>query len=295
MLEQIATPSQPVLVLLDNVQHAPPAIHKLLRRWHAIAKTQEQYLSIVTANQSDNTCSIGEDVRCDTIHLSGMSNEKLRLLLESMGGRIPNEAIEVVETLSEGNPYIAISLLRGIVEACAMVGVEDGWKIDTNRLASLHASQEVSNIILQRLQMLPADCRNCLSIGALIGKEFDLGTLSNLLQIPREQLQQVLQTAVDRGFISTQPDSEVCSFSHEELRQRATSLWPRGIDLHFICSIADYWASHAPHRAGEIAEHYSLAATQIKRLTMHSQQPNARVRNIRLKTLKRCIKSRPKM
>src|SRR5690606_12316505 len=117
-----------------------------------------------------------------TLRLPPLTASEVRQLAESMAGPLPDAAVETIERLAEGSPFMASAVLRGFVESGALVMEADGWHVDPALLADAGSSSRAASFLAQRLNLLPAETIKLLSIGAVLGKEFDLQMASRLAE-----------------------------------------------------------------------------------------------------------------
>ena len=80
---------------------------------------------------------------------------KCSRLLESMAGPLPAEAVEVVSKLSDGSPFMASAVLRGMVESGALAAEPSGWRIEPSALADLQSSSRSAGFLSRRIELLP--------------------------------------------------------------------------------------------------------------------------------------------
>ena len=95
-------------------------------------------------------------------------------LSESMAGPLPIKIKAAVVAMSEGSPFLANAAMRGLVESRALVPAAKGWRIDEDKFSDFQAAGDSASVLLKRLQFLDADAAHLLSIGAVIGKNFDI-------------------------------------------------------------------------------------------------------------------------
>ena len=91
------------------------------------------------------------------LRLTRLKLEDVRLLLESMAGPLPAEAVEVVYRLSEGSPFMASAVLRGMAESGALLADPTGWRIEPLALADLQSSGRAAGFLSRRIELLPHD------------------------------------------------------------------------------------------------------------------------------------------
>jgi hypothetical protein len=164
----------PIWLILDDFHWADEFASKLIETWY-----QKKFLgySRQTNPSSSNSLLLvafrSAEARenpelaaflklTPTFHLklSPLSYSEVQALAESMAGKLPSEAITLIETLSGGNPFLASSLLQGLVERGSLWFVpNEGWRIDTRTLGDIQASEIAADVTLGRLTRLPTPTR----------------------------------------------------------------------------------------------------------------------------------------
>ncbi|HEX8770021.1 MAG TPA: AAA family ATPase, partial [Acidimicrobiales bacterium] len=177
LLNGLGSEQCPALILLDDCQWADGLTVKLLAQWHQQALAEGANVLVVAAFRSEE---VGDDhplraiPQTSSIVLSPFDATDVRSLAESMAGRLPDEATQVVAHLSEGNPFMASAVLRGLVESGALLASSDGWEVDPAGMAHAQTSRRAALFLVRRLELLSAPALRLLSVGAILGKEFDL-------------------------------------------------------------------------------------------------------------------------
>ena len=95
-------------------------------------------------------------------------------LAESMAGPVPAAAADLVVRLADGNPFMGAAVLRGMVETGALTAGADGWVTDADRMQDVQAARRSAVFLVRRLELLPDEALRLLSVGAVLGKHFDL-------------------------------------------------------------------------------------------------------------------------
>ena len=124
ILDAPAVTGRPVLVLLDDCQWADQMTHKVLNNWQRRPETATRPVLLVAAFRSEEVPE-GHALRAlqSVVHLTLPAFEaaSVHKLVESMAGPLPDEAVDVIEQLAEGSPFMASAALRGLVESGALV------------------------------------------------------------------------------------------------------------------------------------------------------------------------------
>ena len=143
----------------------------------------------------------------------------MRRLVESMAGPLPDEAVGVIERLAEGSPFMASAALRGLVESGALVAELEGWRVEPLALADVQSSRHAAAFLARRIELLPAETIKLLSVGAVLGKEFDLFTAAKLAEQTAEQAITAVDEARQRHIVWAKVQDSRCVFMHDKLRE----------------------------------------------------------------------------
>ncbi|MEW4452951.1 ATP-binding protein [Bremerella sp. JC817] len=261
-LGALGSRERPAIIILDDCQWADGLTHNLIRRWHTQPRNSKRHSSLVCSfrtEEVDENHSLRAIPRCPQIALKPLRSEEIKQLAESMAGALPDEAIEVVTRLAGGSPFMASAVVRGLVESGALESGEGCWKVDPQRLNDIQSSQEAASFLTHRIEMLPPETINLLSVGALVGKEFSLDIASSLTRMSVPEAVAALLHARDRNLIWERADGGQFVFVHDKIR---SSLLDR-LDPHEQRQLHLRAALHLqeqhPGRVSEIAYHLDEA------------------------------------
>jgi PAS domain S-box-containing protein len=223
LLDSLGTEERPALVLLDDCQWFDELMLKLVAHWKRRRKTgQPCHLLLVAAFRSEEV-QTGHPLRNVPaelrLSLPPFGAEDVRQLAESIAGPLPVEALEVVQRLSEGSPFMTVAVLQGLVESGALVGSQAGWHVEASAMAGVQSSRHAAAFLTSRLELLPAASLHLLSVGAVLGKDFDLHLAATLAgQAPGEAVA-ALDEARRRHIVWARPQDNQAVFIHDRLRQ----------------------------------------------------------------------------
>ncbi|MDQ6796752.1 MAG: AAA family ATPase, partial [Actinomycetota bacterium] len=239
LLDALGEAERPALVLLDDCQWADGLTARLLARWNERSDGACRVL-VVAAFRSEEV-GPGHALRGlrprARITLGPFDPAAVGLLCTSMAGVLPAEALEVIVHLAEGSPFMASAVLRGMVESGALYWADQrsgdalvsdgqapadftgGWRIDSEAMAVVQTSRRAALFLVRRLELLSPEVLELLGVGAVLGKEFDLGLASELSGRSSADAMVVLQEARRRRILWVDEDSGRCSFSHDKLRE----------------------------------------------------------------------------
>jgi two-component system sensor kinase len=221
LIDALGAPTRPAVILLDDCQWLDELSLKLLARWDRAhgAGERRAWVLIVAAYRGEEVPE-GSVLRglASRIVLRPFGPEAVRRIAESIAGALPAEALELVERLSEGNPLLAGAVLEGLVEAGALVDAPSGWQVDSRALAEAQSSRRVAVMLARRLDTLPPPLLHLLSVGALLGRSFELKLAADLAGLSATQAIAGVTDARRRRLVWIDSVGSRCTFVHDRLR-----------------------------------------------------------------------------
>ncbi len=217
----------PVLVVVDDLHWADAATSSLLR--HVLESRPGARVLVVATCREDAVPPGGHLaealLRLDRAHLlrrvrlPGIDDAETASLARGLVGReLPPELLALVRQEAGGNPFFVQELLRHLGETGS-----------TGLLALLRSEVPAAarEVIGHRLARLGGDCRRLLTIGAVVGREFDLEPLEQVSTLPAGSVVAALDEATAAGLLVELPGAaERFAFAHalvhRTLRERIT-------------------------------------------------------------------------
>ncbi len=222
LLDALGNSDRPALVLFDDCQWADELTLKLLGQWQRRrAAGHGRHVLVVVAFRSEDVTDGHLLRRLPTarhLTLPPFAPADVRRLAESMAGPLPEEALAVVERLSEGSPFMTAAILQGLVESGALSAESTGWRVEPLALADVQSSRHAAAFLGRRIELLPADVVKLLSAGAVLGKEFDLNFAATLARQTPAEAVAALDEARRRHIIWARHQDTRCNFIHDKLR-----------------------------------------------------------------------------
>jgi two-component system sensor kinase len=269
LLDCLGATGRAVLVLLDDCQWADELTLKVLSTWQRRPDTAERPVLAVVAFRSEEVPS-NHPLRTlrSLAHLSlpAFPAANVRLLVESMAGPLPDEAVNDIKRLAEGSPFMAAATLRGMVESGALVPAPTGWRVEPLAMESVQSSRHAAAFLVRRIELLPEPSLKLLSVGAVLGKEFDLFTASKLAQQTPAEAIAALYVAQQRHIVWARATDDQCAFIHDKLRQTLLDRLPEHErrDLHLRA--AEDLERQEPDRVFDLAYHFDAAGENERAL-----------------------------
>ena len=217
---------RPVVLGVDDAQLLDPASAALVLH---LATTSSVFV-IVTVREGepcpDAIVSLWKDDTARRMELAYLSDGAVRALVEAaLGDPVQEAALDWVAEVSQGNVLYVRELVRGAVEARALVRSSGFWRLEGRPIAS----PSLVELIDQRLDGLTADHRHVIELLAL-GEPLALGEIGSLAS------EDTLLEAESHGLIAT--DGQEVRLAHplygEAVRGRLPPLRARSIRLQLI-------------------------------------------------------------
>jgi diguanylate cyclase (GGDEF)-like protein/PAS domain S-box-containing protein len=221
LLASLASPEHPVLLVLDDCQWADQLTVRLIAETFALGTEPLPYLGVVAAFRSEE---VAEDHALrhipagSPLHLGPLSDAAMRQLAESMAGPLPHRALDTVIRLADGSPFMGAAVLRGLVECGALIGSDDGWRVEEAAMAEVQTARRSAAFLVRRLDMLSEGAVRVLSAGGVLGKEFDIVKAVQLAG-ESESAAAILDESVRCRLLWVDRRSGRCIFSHDKIRE----------------------------------------------------------------------------
>ncbi len=274
-----ALENRPVVLVLDDLQWADAASLQLLRH---LVKESEALPLLVVGTYRDTELSpahpltealgaLSREPGMSRVRLRGLDDDEVVQYLEAAAGHdlaeIDLQLAHTVYGETDGNPFYMSEMLRHLLETGAIGRDEAGhWAVGD--LSGMTLPNSVREVIATRVGRLPGQAAGALSTAAVIGRDFDLETLSRVTQRDEDELLDLLDAATSVALVREMPETAGrYSFSHalvqHTLYQELGAT--RRARTHRLVAEAleDLCGDHPERRAGELAHHWSHATRLV--------------------------------
>jgi diguanylate cyclase (GGDEF)-like protein len=222
LLDALGAPGRPAIVMLDDFQWADELSLELLGDWAGTSTPRRHVLVLAgfRTEEVDRDHPLRSMATVDAIGLDALDHGEMAALVESMVGELPAGVLELVMQASEGMPFVAVELLRGLVETGILKLQGQEWALDETRLPDTQSSVKAAEIAVARIDQLPGEVLDVLSTAAVVGKQFNVEPLVRLARRSLSEVLAALERARQRHIVWLDASSGRWAFVHDKLRER---------------------------------------------------------------------------
>ncbi len=214
---------RPLIVVLDDYHWADDLSRDALDSIVSLLGESPVLFCLVTRPQTE-ALRVAESTNAShylAVQLAPLASEESRTLLSYFidTESFPEENIEKILTLSQGNPFYIEEYVRTLVEK-EVIYLEDGqWHRNSeNSLGELKIPTSLRGLMMARVDRLPETLRNLLRVAAVVGSQFETPLLESVMQqlYRQSDVSPILQRLVRLGFIVPRPEigKEIYTFRH---------------------------------------------------------------------------------
>ena len=264
----------PVVLVLDDLQWADVPSLQVLR--HVVAAELSARLLVVGTYRetelgeplAQTLAALAREPDVDRLQLHGLDSETLGELVRAIiGGELGLVGSELGDSLvaeTDGNPFFVTEILRHLCETGAIYRDEatGRWMSAEFRAQDLPVS--VREVVGRRVARLGDATRRALGFASVIGRDFDLEVLADLVGCDADAVVDLLEPALEHAVVLDVTPGRF-SFAHaliehalyDELsptrRARAHGLVAAALEARLGGDVGA--------RSGELAYHWALASS----------------------------------
>ncbi len=270
LFDALGQPTRPALILLDDCQWADQMTLSLLAKWQSRRERDGDGTVLVVAAFRSEDVPNGHPLRAldplRNVALGPFSPQDVEALCLSMAGPLPAEAVSTVARLADGSPFMASAVLRGMVESGALRDTPDGWMIDPVPMRDVQTSRRAALFLARRFDLLAPEALRFLSVGAILGKEFDLELAVSLCDQAASEVTQALDDARRRRILWVDEAASRCTFTHDKLRENLLARLQPAERRALHREAAEQIEAIDPQRVFDLAYHFDAAGEAARAL-----------------------------
>ena len=253
-----ARPEHPLALFLDDLQWLDAATLDLLE--DLLTHGELQHLLLIGAYRDNEVNATHPLVRkLDAIRQAGAAVQDIvltplgrddlgQLLVDSLHCELQRAAplARLIHEKTTGNPFFAIQFISALADESLLTFDyrEAKWSWDLNRIQSKGFTDNVVDLMVGKLNRLPAQTQRALEQFACLGNTAEFEMLRMVYLGPVEDMHDNLWEAVRSGLITRSDDSY--RFLHDRVQEAAYSLIPKELRAETHLRIGMLLAAHAP-------------------------------------------------
>ncbi|MGM0875329.1 MAG: AAA family ATPase [Bacillota bacterium] len=207
-----AQKNHPLILFLDDLQWADTASLELIE--YLLSNTH--YLLVIGAYRQneidvkhplDQVISrIKNEIRVHSISLDVLPKNTLYDWIKTYLSEKEEDATLLTSytyRITQGNPFFIKQLLQSFYENLILYFDEEkgNWSIDVTKLSQASIQDNVIFYLINRLKQIPDKIQRIMQIGACIGNQFDLQTVSKVAKLDHFRTSSILLSAIDMGLL----------------------------------------------------------------------------------------------
>ena len=261
----------PVLILLDDLQWADPGSLRLLNYLPEPLREQRLLIFLTYRDSVEEEPPLMTEVLRDLakshalvrVPVKRMEGGPARQLVGAILGTPdpPPEVVGFVGKKTGGNPLFAEELLRSMTEEQQLVRRGEDW--DSSTIENVGVPSTMRDLILKRVARAGEPAAALLSIGSVLGQEFDFELLQQVGETAPGPLLEHLEALLRARLVREReisPGRSVYVFADDQTREvlygELSMVRRRRYHLQAAQILEARLGAKAGERAGELALHY---------------------------------------
>lgn len=211
---------EPIILALDDCQWADELALELLATWlKARPQHSRSHLVIIAAFRSEEVerdHPLRKLKPSQHLILPDLGEKRLYDAVRSMGEQIPEEALAFAIRLAGGSPFMASTIIHGLVEMNVLVQQAGRWLFKAGDVEKDVKSNSEGNFLRKRIELLNGETLAFLKIAAILGKEFNCSLAT---QICGCECTKAIDEAKHKHILRPLERENHLTFVHDQLRE----------------------------------------------------------------------------
>ncbi len=217
-LLQQAAAERPVVLLLDDLHWADKPTLALLK--HVVESGDGDALLILGTYRdselsrqhplTDLLADLRSERGVERISLEGLGEQEVVAIMETAAGHemdsLGRNLARDIAAETSGNPFFVTEMLRHLTESGLLKQGRGGrWELQ-GELGDLGLPQSVREVVGRRVERLGEPARKALGVAAVIGRDFDVDLLAQVVEQEEDELLDLLEESVEASVLIEQAD-----------------------------------------------------------------------------------------
>lgn len=261
---------RPVILFLDDLHWADDATLEYLG--YLIGTQRDVPLFVIGTYRAEEALegsrlrawldALGPGRHYHPLALNRLSHEETRVCIERWLGAGDERVSALLYSETEGNPLFLKELTRSLVQSRVLQQTPQGnWQLTVTELSAAHVPESLRELIAAALRRAPQRARLLLGLASVIGHDFPLAVMREILHKPEEKILDDLDVLKRAGLIVEREGRY--QFAHELMRQVVYEelgadrrrLWHRRVGE----TLETLYPEELDTLAGELTQHFERA------------------------------------
>jgi tetratricopeptide (TPR) repeat protein len=174
---------------------------------------------------------------------------------------VDSRLVESIASATDGNPFFVEEMTVHLIDSDMIVPALGGAALRVDPL-SMGVPERVRDTLARRLLSLTPDAMQLMSVGSLIGREFDLSVAATASELDRDRLVEAAEDALLSGLV-VETRAGRLSFSHALIQHAVYERlsYPRQASIHRrIAEALEVMWERDPSVVADLARHWAAVA-----------------------------------
>jgi class 3 adenylate cyclase len=189
-LLQTSATRKPLGLILDDIHWADPSSTDLLTKLMPLVSESPICFCFVTRPDRDapgwklvTTARESFGTSLTEINLQPLSDEDSRQLVSNLLEieSLPDNIRTIILRKAEGNPFFVEEVIRMLIDRGAIIKQGDGW-VAGKEIENVEIPDNLQGLLLARIDRLPDEVKRTLRVASVIGRQFSVKVLEQVLR-----------------------------------------------------------------------------------------------------------------